>query len=86
MSGKIFKTKAPAPVCLNPQASRSVLPIQLKRTEWALAGLSKTEIMARVKTASGEKKPGPSEIGAMSYMMSRDQYLGDAFFQCFANR
>ncbi|MCI0662264.1 MAG: hypothetical protein L0220_14435, partial [Acidobacteria bacterium] len=34
------------------------------------------EIMARIKTFSEGKVP---EIGAMSYMMSRDQYLGDTF-------
>jgi hypothetical protein len=76
---EFWNPKVRAPVCLNPQAARSVLPIQLKRTELALAGLSKTEIMARIKTAIGKNELGPPEIGAMSYMMSRHQYLGDAF-------
>jgi hypothetical protein len=76
---EFWNPKVRAPICLNPQAARSVLPLQLKRTELVLAGLSKTEIMARIKTASDEKKVGLPEVGAMSYMMSRDQYLGDEF-------
>jgi hypothetical protein len=76
---EFWNPKVRAPVCLNPQAARSVLPIQLKRTELALAGLSKTEIIVRIKAANVEEKLGLPEIGAMSYMMSRDQYLGDAY-------
>jgi hypothetical protein len=77
---EFWNPKGRSPVCLNPQAARSVLPIQLKRTELALAGLSKTEIFSRIKTAIDKKELGPPEIGAMSYMMSPspDQYLNDA--------
>jgi len=63
------------PLCLNPQAVRSVLPLELKRTEWALAGLSKDEMLVRLK-ATIAQQPLALE-GAMSYMMSRDQYLND---------
>jgi hypothetical protein len=73
---EFWNPKVRAPICLNPQAARSVLPIQLKRTELALAGLSRTDIMTRIKTVSEGKVP---ESGAMSYMMSRDQYLGDPY-------
>jgi len=73
-----WNPKVRAPTCLNRHAVRSVLPIELKRTELALAGLSKTEIVARIKTAVDKKELSAPEIGAMSYMMSRDQYLNDA--------
>jgi hypothetical protein len=45
----------------------------------ALAGLSKLEIMTRITAAIDKKELGPPEIGAMSYMMSKQQYLGDEF-------
>jgi hypothetical protein len=76
---EFWNPKIRAPVCLNPQAARSVLPIQHKRTELALAGLSKAEIMARITSACDKKELGPPQIGAMSYMMSKQQYLGDRF-------
>lgn len=66
-----------APVCLNPQATRSVLPVQRKRTEWALAGHSKAGIAARVRAAISAKELPLPDTGSMSYMMSRHQYLGD---------
>ena len=46
----------------------------LKRTELALSGLSMREIIVLIKTAVQEKEFVAPEIGAMSYMMSRDQY------------
>lgn len=72
-----WNPKLRAPVCLNPQAARSVLPIQRKRTEWALAGLSRTEITARMHAALGAKEFPPPDLGSMSYMLSKDQYVGD---------
>lgn len=38
-----------APVCLNPAAARSVLPVYLIRTTWALAGVSAAEMEERSK-------------------------------------
>src|SRR6202789_3188140 len=35
------------PDCLNPAAVSSVLPVNLERTQWALAGLSRTDMVAR---------------------------------------
>ena len=66
-----------APVCLNPQAARSVLPIQIKRTQLALAGVAKSEIMTRLWAAINAKELPAPQVGAMSYMMSKEQYLGD---------
>ena len=62
--------------CLNPAAARSVLPHFLERTSWALAGLSKAEMIARTKAEhAGNTYPLP-EPGAMAYMMSKNQRLG----------
>jgi hypothetical protein len=76
---EFWNPKVRAPTCLNPQAVRSVLPAQMKRTEWALAGVSKDDMMARAKAALDKKEFPPPEVGAMSYMMSKQQHLADRF-------
>lgn len=65
------------PVCMNAAAVRSILPLQHRLTELALSGLSREEILARMKDAIAKKEFGPPEVGAMSYMMSKQQHLGD---------
>jgi hypothetical protein len=67
-----------APECLNPPAARSALPVNLKRTEMALAGLSMEQMVARLKELVAQKAFPAPEIGAMSYMMSKHQHLSDA--------
>jgi hypothetical protein len=66
------------PVCYNPPAAQSVLPFTMKRTALALAGQPKDAMLETVKTAVARKELGPPEPGSMSYMMSRQQYLGDS--------
>jgi len=66
------------PLCLNPPAARTVLPITYKRTEMILAGKSKAEIIAAMKVAYEKKELPALEPGGMSYMMSKDQYLTDS--------
>ncbi|HEY4292637.1 hypothetical protein [Luteibacter sp.] len=46
--------------CLNPQAARSIVPIYQLRARMAMAGRSKAEMLAAVKTAY-EKKQLPSK-------------------------
>jgi hypothetical protein len=63
------------PDCLNPAAVSSVLPVNLERTQWVLAGLSKAEMMARTKSsAAAHQAPAP---GSMGYMLSKQGYLSD---------
>ena len=76
---EFWNPKVRAPTCLNPQAVRSWLPWQMKRTEWVLAGASLDEIKARTKAALEKKEFPQPEVGAMSYMMSKQQYLADRF-------
>ena len=66
------------PVCFNPAAVRSVLPYSYKRAEMILAGMSKAQIVDRLKEMVRNKEVPALEAGAMCYMMSRDAYLGDA--------
>jgi hypothetical protein len=65
------------PTCMNAAAVRSVLPLQRRVTDLALSGLSREEILARVKDAIAKKELSAPEIGSMSYMMSKQQYLND---------
>ena len=65
-------------ICFNPAAARSVLPLTYKRTELVLAGSSKAQIMAGLKDALDKKELPAVEAGAMTYMMSRQAYLGDS--------
>jgi hypothetical protein len=64
------------PICFNPPAVRSILPLTYKWTEMVLAGQSKAQIIDGLKTFIKQELP-PLEPGAMSYMMSKDQYLSD---------
>jgi len=77
-AANFWNPKLRGPLCFNPPAARSVLPLTYKRTEMILAGKSKAQVIDALKAAY-EKKELPSlEPGAMSYMLSKDQYLTDA--------
>ncbi len=71
-----WNPKIRGPVCFNPPAARSILPMTYKRTEMVLAGQSKAQIMDGIKTFIKQELP-PLEPGAMAYMMSKEQYLTD---------
>jgi hypothetical protein len=75
---EFWNPKMRGPVCLNPAAARSVLPLTIKRTEMAFAGVSKAQMKVRLKQAIESKEIPTLEPGAMSYMLSRDGNLGDA--------
>jgi hypothetical protein len=64
-----------SPTCMNAPAARSVLPTELRRTDLALAGLGREQILERVKDAIAKKELAQPEIGAMSYMMSKQQHI-----------
>jgi hypothetical protein len=66
-----------APICFNPAAARTYLPIYLMKTTWVLAGKSDTEIHQAISAAFDSKKIPALEPGAMCYMMSKQQYLSD---------
>ncbi len=76
-SPEFWNAKNRGPSCFNPQAARSVLPITLKRTELAIAGMSKAQIMEGIKNAFQNKELPPLEPGAMTYMMSKQGRLND---------
>ena len=72
-----WNPKKRGPTCMNAPAVHSALPVVYRLTELALAGLSKDAILARMKESIARKEFVPPEIGSMSYMMSKSQYLND---------
>jgi hypothetical protein len=76
-SSDFWNPKVRGPVCYNPPATRSVLPFTVSTTELVLSHLPKDRINARIRAMVANKLPSQPEFGAMSYMLSKDGYLGD---------
>ena len=77
-STDFWNPKLRGPVCYNPPAVRTILPYTILRTKLILSGLTKDQMVRtsnRRSTAS--LLPCPKQ-GAMSYMMSKNQFLGDS--------
>ncbi len=73
---EFWNPKIRGPLCFNPPAARSILPMTYKRTEMVLAGQSKAQIMEGIATFAKKELP-PLEPGAFTYMMSKEAYLTD---------
>ena len=74
---EFWNPKLRAPFCFNAAAVRSYLPQTIKKTEWVLAGQSKTQMFEDLKAAVDKKELPTPEVGAMCYMMSKQGYLND---------
>ena len=74
---EFWNPKVRSPICFNPAAARTFVPIFLMKTKLVLAGKSKAEIAPAIASALNRKELPPLEPGAMCYMMSRQQYLND---------
>ncbi|HVI10023.1 MAG TPA: hypothetical protein VND65_17175 [Candidatus Binatia bacterium] len=77
-SPDFWNPKIRGPVCYNPPAARSMLPVDYKRAQLAIAGKSKAQMMDESKAAFANKELPALEPDAMSYMLSKDAYLTDA--------
>src|SRR5262249_50723148 len=76
-SAEFWNPRIRAPNCFNLPAVRSVLPHYLKRTEWALAGAGKQDLMERARTLFAGGGLTAPEAGSFSFMLSKQGYLGD---------
>lgn len=76
-SPEFWNPKLRGPVCYNAAASRSVLPYTILRTKLVLAGTTKAQLLENIRAAVGAKELSAPEVGAMSYMLSKQGYLGD---------
>src|SRR5271169_2888240 len=65
-------------ICFNAPATRSYLPITIKKTELILAGRSKAQMFESIKDAFDKKELPVQEPGAMCYMLSKQSYLSDS--------
>jgi len=72
-----WNPKLRGPVCVNAPAARSYLPRTIKKTELVLAGQSKARMFDAIAKAIDNKELPAPEPGAMSYMLSKQGYLGD---------
>jgi len=65
------------PICFNPVAARTFAPIYLMKTRLVLAGRSPAEILRTINSALDRKQLPALEPGAMCYMMSKRQEIGE---------
>lgn len=73
-----WNPKLRGPACFNAGGARSYLPIVFKKTDLVVAGMSAEQLLASIKSSFARHELSTMEPGSMCYMMSRDQYLGDA--------
>jgi hypothetical protein len=76
-STDFWNPKLRGPICYNPPAVRSILPYTILRTKLILGGLTKDQMVEKIQAELAASLLPMPEPGAMSYMMSKDQYLGD---------
>lgn len=76
-SPDFWNPKVRSPICSNPAAARTFVPIYLMKTRLVLAGKSKAEIVKATASALDRKELPALEPGAMCYMLSKQQYLND---------
>lgn len=67
------------PLCLNPPAVRSNLPLTSNQAKLALSGLSKSQTFDRTKAAFDKNELPAPEPGSMCYMMSKQQNFGPKY-------
>jgi hypothetical protein len=73
-----WNPKLRAPVCFNPPAARSNLPIVIRKTEFILEGKSKDQMFDSTRAAFDKKELPLPEPNSMCYVMSSQGYLSDA--------
>ena len=72
-----WNPKIRGPNCYNAAAVRSMLPRDIERSQWALSGLTQAQMLERTKAELAAKTYVMPEPGAVSFMMSKSQYLSD---------
>jgi hypothetical protein len=81
-SPEFWNPKRLGPVCYNPQAARTLLPITLIRTNLALAGKSKAEMNEGMKAAIEKGELPALEPSGMAYMLSKQGFLNSKCGNC----
>ena len=81
-SPEFWNPKRHGPVCYNPQAAKTLVPILLIRTRLALAGKSKAEMKEGMKAAIDKGELPDLEPGGMAYMLSKQGFLNSICGNC----
>ena len=81
-SPEFWNPKRRGPVCYNPAAARTLLPITLIRTKLALAGKSKAEMNEGMKAAIENGELPALDPGGMAYMLSKQGFLNSKCGNC----
>ena len=76
-SPEFWNPKIRGPICYNPPAVRTILPYTINRTNLVLTGVSKAQMHDRIRVSVARHQLPRPAPGAMSYMMSKIQYLAD---------
>lgn len=63
------------PICYDAEASRTILPLEIRRVEMRLSGLSPEEVDQRIAEAIGNGELLLPQRPAMAYMLSAGQIL-----------
>ena len=63
------------PICYDPEASRTILALEIRRVEMRLSGLSPEEVDQRIAEAIGSGELLLPQRPAMAYMLSAGQIL-----------
>ena len=72
----VYYAKLRAPICVNPVASRTVLPLQELRARLGMEGKTPDQIAEAVQAAYARGELPKMEMVAFAYMFSADQDLG----------
>src|SRR5258708_39643986 len=70
-AANFWNPKIRGPVCYNPPAALSILPLTYNRTEMILAGQSKAHVIAGINTFINQDRR-PPDPGAISFIMSKN--------------
>ncbi len=73
-----WNPKLRGPACFNAPGAHSYLPIVFRKTELVFGGMSEGQMFESIKTSFAKQQLPTMEPGSMCYMMSHEQYLGDA--------
>lgn len=73
-----WNPKLRAPICFNPPAARTYLPLTIRKTDLVLAGKTKAEMFAGINDGFEKKELLAIEPGAMAYMLSKQGFLSDS--------
>jgi hypothetical protein len=74
---EFWNPKSRAPNCFNPPAVRSVLPQYVERSKWVVAGLTKSQMAEKARSAFDSHQFTMPEAGSFSFMLSKEGYLND---------